>query len=159
MWWVWLVFCDCGFHSICPLTHNDKRLTEGETDWGKLDLVLMDRSCSVKYWIQFSVDHQGCVPSMLFDLRSNYGRGNDTTVSHSTHTSARDPCTIHRQVWLSLLWGHCSFPLAHGAHKVLFVPSKSLFPQSCGSSVIKSHWPPMSNCLGVLSPFARSPGW
>ena len=40
----------------------------------------------------------------------------------------------HRQVWLSLLWGHCSFLLGPGAHKLLFVPSKSLFPQSCGSS-------------------------
>ena len=39
------------------------------------------------------------------------------------------------------------------------VPSKSLFPQSCVKSVIKSHWPPKSNSLGVLSPFARSPGW
>ena len=38
----------------------------------------------------------------------------------------------HRQVWVSLLWGHCSFLL--GAHQVLFVPSKSLFPQSCVSS-------------------------
>ena len=25
-------------------------------------------------------------------------------------------------------WGHCSFLLGPGAHKVLFVPSKSLFP-------------------------------
>ena len=65
----------------------------------------------------------------------------------------------HRQAWVSLFWGHCSFLLSPGAHKVLFVPSKSLFPQSCGSSVIKSHWPPKSNSLGVLSPFARSPGW
>ena len=32
------------------------------------------------------------------------------------------------QVWVSLLWGHCSFLLGPGAHKVLFVPSKSLFP-------------------------------
>ena len=47
----------------------------------------------------------------------------------------------HRQVWLSLLWGHCSSLLAPCMHKVLFVPSKSLFPQSCGSSVIKSHCP------------------
>ena len=46
-----------------------------------------------------------------------------------------------------------------GVHKVLLVPSKSLFPQSCVSSVIKSHWPPKSNFLGVLSSFARSPGW
>ena len=36
----------------------------------------------------------------------------------------------HRQVWLSLLWGLCSFLLAPGMHRVLFVPSKSLFPQS-----------------------------
>ena len=28
----------------------------------------------------------------------------------------------------SLLWGHCSFLLGPGAHKVLFVPSKTLFP-------------------------------
>ena len=34
----------------------------------------------------------------------------------------------HGQVWVSLLWGHCSFLLGLGAHKVLFVPSKSLFP-------------------------------
>ena len=39
-----------------------------------------------------------------------------------------------------LLWGHCSFLLGPGAHKVLFIPSKSLFPQSCvssGSSMVK----------------------
>ena len=40
----------------------------------------------------------------------------------------------HRQVWVSLLWGHYSFLLGPGVHKVLFVPSKSLFPQSCVSS-------------------------
>ena len=63
------------------------------------------------------------------------------------------------QAWPSLLWGHCSFFLGPGLHKVLFVPSKSLLPQSCVSSVIKSHLHPKSNSLGVLSPFARSPGW
>ena len=41
----------------------------------------------------------------------------------------------HRQVWACLLWGLCSFLLAPGAHKVLFVPSKHLFPQSYVSSV------------------------
>ena len=40
----------------------------------------------------------------------------------------------HRQVWLSVLWGHCSFLLAPGARKVLFVPAKSLFSQSYVSS-------------------------
>ena len=45
----------------------------------------------------------------------------------------------HRQVWVSLLWGHGSFLLGPGAHSVLFVPSKSLFPPSCvgyGSSIV-----------------------
>ena len=41
----------------------------------------------------------------------------------------------HRQVWVSLLWDHCSFVRGPGAHKVLFVSSKSLFPQSNISSV------------------------
>ena len=40
----------------------------------------------------------------------------------------------HRQVWVSLLWGHCSFLLGPSTHKVLSVPYKSLFPQSCVSS-------------------------
>ena len=59
-----------------------------------------------------------------------------------------DPCLhglldTYRQAWISLLWGQCSFLLGPGVHKVLFVPCKSLFPQSCVSSVIKSHCPPM----------------
>ena len=51
-----------------------------------------------------------------------------------------DPCLhqrlldTHGQVWISFLWGHCSFLLGHGTHKVLFVPSKSLFPS--GGSVV-----------------------
>ena len=40
----------------------------------------------------------------------------------------------HRHVWVSFLWGHCSFLLGPGVHKVLFVPSKNLFPQSCVNS-------------------------
>ena len=32
----------------------------------------------------------------------------------------------HRQIWVSLLWGHCSFLLGCGARKVLFVPFESL---------------------------------
>ena len=34
MWSVWLVFCDCGFHSVCPLTDKDKRLVEAS--WGEI---------------------------------------------------------------------------------------------------------------------------
>ena len=45
----------------------------------------------------------------------------------------------HGHVWVSLFWGHCSFLLGPVVHRVLFVPSKSLFPQSCvisGSSMV-----------------------
>ena len=64
----------------------------------------------------------------------------------------------HRQVWLSLLWGHCSFLLGPGSYKVLFVPCENLFPQSCESSVIKYHWLLMSDFLEIPSPLTRSPG-
>ena len=50
----------------------------GETDLrGKLGLVLMCRAMLSKSLIQFSVDGPGCVPSLLFDLRPNYGGGNE----------------------------------------------------------------------------------
>ena len=46
----------------------------------------------------------------------------------NTHLLRR-PSNTHRQVWFSFLWGHCSFSLGPGVHKVLFAPSKSLcFP-------------------------------
>ena len=126
------------------------------------------RAMLSKSLIQFSLEGWGCVSSLLFGLRPNYGRGNGgNSCIHrpdpaagstlSTHASARDYWTL-RQVWISLLWGCCSFLLGLGVHKVLLVPSKSLFPQTCGNSVIKSHWPPKSNSWGVLSPFAGSPG-
>ena len=40
----------------------------------------------------------------------------------------------HGQLWVSLFGGHCSCLLGPSVHKVLVVPSKSLFPQSCVSS-------------------------
>ena len=40
----------------------------------------------------------------------------------------------HGQVWVSLLWGYCYSLLGPSAYKFLFVPSKSLFPQSSVSS-------------------------
>ena len=44
---------------------------------GKLGLVLMGGTMFSKSLIQFSVDGQGCIPSLLFDLRPNYGGGNE----------------------------------------------------------------------------------
>ena len=54
----------------------------------------------------------------------------------SSHHRPTPPPGTPGHSWASLghLWGHCSFLLGPGAHKVLFVPSKSLCPQSCVSS-------------------------
>ena len=106
-----------------------------------------------KSLIQFSVDGKVCVPSLLLDLRPNYGGGHEvmeTSFRRShTHTAMLSVATaaghcgptalleIPRHLRASLgqsLWGHCSFLLAPGVHSILFVPSKSLFPQSCVSS-------------------------
>ena len=107
-----------------------------------------------KSLIQFSVDGRDCVPSLLFDLRPDYGGGNEDNVTSfkypihellqsmppNLQQATADPhlcqrlLDTHGQVCVSLLWGHCSLFLGPGAHKVLFVPSKSLFPQFCVSS-------------------------
>ena len=121
--------------------------------WGKLSLALVDRAMLSKSLIQLSVDGWGCVPSLLFDLKPNYGGGNEGDRLQNvpctycctqcpqpcsrpplTQASSRDSWTLHRQVWVSLFCGHCSFLLGPGAHKVFFAPCKSLFPQSYVSS-------------------------
>ena len=48
---------------------------------GKLGLVLMDWVVLSKSLLQFSVEGWGCVPSLLFDLRPNYGGGNAAFLS------------------------------------------------------------------------------
>ena len=129
MWSDWLVYHDCGCQSVCPLIGRD---------WlkGKLGLVLMGGAMLSKSLIQFSVDRLGCVPSLLFDL-SNEDNGNllqKVPCMHCLHSvpptlleAIANPCLCqrlldtHRQVWASLLWGHCSFLLCPGEYKVLFV--------------------------------------
>ena len=81
-----------------------------------------------KSLIQFSVDGQACVPSLLFDLRPNYGGGDEDggfihpskgpmhallpSVPPTLQQATADPCLhqrllgTHGQVWVSLLWGH-----------------------------------------------------
>ena len=122
----------------------------GETDC----LVLMAGAMLSKSLIQLSIDGRDCVPSLLFDLRPDYGGGNEDNgdflqkvlhkLLHSVPpTLLQAPTNLHLrqrlldtpgEVWVSLLCGHCSFLLGPGEHKFLFVPSKSLFPQSCVSS-------------------------
>ena len=75
MWSVWLVFCDCGFHSVCPLMDRIRGLHGRDWLWGNLDLVLRGGTMLSKPLMQFSVDGRVYVPPLLFGLRPNYSRG------------------------------------------------------------------------------------
>ena len=46
--------------------------TEGETESCSDGKAMLSKSL-----IQFSVDGWGCIPSLLFDLRPNYGEDNE----------------------------------------------------------------------------------
>ena len=107
-----------------------------------------------KSLIQFSVDVQGCVPFLLFDLKPNYGGGNEDNGNHlqkvHAHTGALtvpnpvvDHCQPtplpetpgHSQTSLDQsLVGPLLLPPGCWCTEVCFVPSKSLFPQACVSS-------------------------
>ena len=107
-----------------------------------------------KSLIRFSLHEWGCVPSLLFDLRPNYSGGNEDSdgllqwsyactaalSAPTLHQASADQHLLWRlldtpgQVWVSLLWGHCSFLLGPSAHKLLFALFKSPFPQSCVNS-------------------------
>ena len=80
MWSDWLVFCGCGFQSVCPLMEKDRclwKLPDGR-DWLKGEgLVLMGGAMLSKSLIQFSTDGWISLPSLLFDMRPNYGGSNE----------------------------------------------------------------------------------
>ena len=64
----------------------------GETDCGgELGLVLMCRAMLSKSLIQFSGYVCGCVPSLLFDPRPNYGGGNENNCDLLQRSCA---CTV-----------------------------------------------------------------
>ena len=61
--------------------------------WGKLVLILMGRAMLSKSLIQFSVDGQDCVPSLLFDLNPNCGGGNEDNGDLLQKILCRHCCT------------------------------------------------------------------
>ena len=80
MWSVWLIFFsffNCDFHSVHPLTISIRGLWKFPDGkdwlWGKLGLIQMGGAMLNKSLIWFSVDGEGCIPSLLLDLRLNYG--------------------------------------------------------------------------------------
>ena len=67
------VFPPCIFLGITPKVLNQGHLPEVSQ---YLSLGLMGRAMLNKSLIQISVEGQGCVLSLLFDLRPNYGGSN-----------------------------------------------------------------------------------
>jgi len=105
-----------------------------------------------KSLIQFSVDGRGCVLSLLFDLRQNYGGGNEDNgdLLHKvpcihcytqcpqpcsrpspTHASARDSWTLTGKSESVSCGGHCSFLLGPSAHRFCLHPPRVCFPILC----------------------------
>ena len=147
MWSLWLVFCDCHFHSVCPLMDKDKRLME--TFWWERLTVGESGSCSdgqamlSKSLIQFSFNGPGCVPSLLFDLRPIYGGVNEDTgdllqkvpCMHCPGPCSRPPSThaFPGDSWTltgrseSVSCGSLLLSPGSWCTQVLLLPSKSLF--------------------------------
>ena len=118
-----------------------ERLTEG-----KLGLALIGGAMLSKSLIQFSVDEWSCVPSLLFTWRHTMvevmkimvisferSQACTATLTASNHTADHPRPTPpletpghSQQVWVSLLWGHCSCLPGPGAHKVVCALQESL---------------------------------
>ena len=85
MWSVWSVFCNCDFHSVCPLMDKDKRLVEAS--WWKRLIVGESGSCSDRrghaQYIFNSIFYWwvGLCSLSVVCLRPNYGRGNSGNAS------------------------------------------------------------------------------
>ena len=70
MWSDWLVFCDCGFYSVCPLMEKEKRLMEASW-WERLTEVLFwwAGPCSVQFQFSHSVVSDSLQPHELQHAR------------------------------------------------------------------------------------------
>ena len=125
-----------------------------------------------KSLIQFSVDGRGCVPSLLFDLRPNYVGGNENNGNllqkgpgmhcctqcpqscsrpPSTHASTRDSWTLTGKSGSISCGVTAPFSWVLMCTRFYLSPLcvKSLFPQTCVSSVIKSHWHSKSKIISI----------
>ena len=151
MWSDWLVFCDCGFHSVCPVLGKDERLTQASW-WerlteGKLDLVLMGRAMLSKslifcWWVGlWSLSVVWSEAKLWWRLWRPPSKGPMDTLLHSVPLTLKqatpDPrlhwrlLDIYWQVWVNLLWGHCSFLLDPGAQGFVCALQESVSPVLC----------------------------
>ena len=120
MWSVWLVFCDCGFHSVCLLMDKDKRLMEASW-WERL----------TEGGTGFCSDGQG-----HGSVQFSCSVVSDSLQPHESQ-HARPPCPsptprVHSD----------SSPLSQWCHPAI---SSSVIPfSSCPQSLLASESSPMS---------------
>ena len=102
MWLDGLVFCDCSFHSVCPLMEKGKRLIwrerlpEGETgscsdEWGHAQCIF---NPIFWWWV-------ACTPSLLSDLRPNIPVEQLQILKYYTVKVLPSTC---QQIWKTLQW-------------------------------------------------------
>ena len=158
MWSVWIVFSGCGFNFVCPL--RDKvtdawKLPDGrDWLWRKLGLFLMEGPCSVNLQSNFllmggsvflpccSTWDQTMVEVMKI-MATSFKRSH----AHTATLNAPNPAAGHHRPRSPMETpGHSQACLGQSLveslllspeswlHKVLFVPSKILFPQFCVNS-------------------------
>ena len=133
------------FFSVCPLINKDKRFMEASwwerLTWEKLGgPISRVGPWSINLYSNFFVYCWVHIPSGFFGLRSNYWPKPPLKIPENSQVSLTQSLVgtliLSPGSWCTQ--GFCC----------CFVPSKSLFPQSCVNSVIKSQWPPKSNSLG-----------
>ena len=151
MWSDWLAFCDCGFHSVCPLMKKDKRLMEASW-WERLiegktgSCSDMLGPCSVNLQSNFLLMGAAVFPpcylpggQTLVEVMKIMVTSFRISHAFTATLSASNPAAGHHQSTLPLeAPGHSraslgqsfvgSLLLSPGSWcmQVLFVPSKSL---------------------------------
>ena len=126
MWSVWLVFCDCGFHSVCPLRDKDKRLMEaswGERLWGKLGLVLMGRAMLSKSF--FFLRH--ILISRVQYKRPKYYEGTHSPINTNNNVLSTRAC------WMG--WGFNKFHNWKKNNAVSLITANIIIQSSCEMNV------------------------
>ena len=150
---------------------NQYSCLENPMDWGAWWATIHGVTKSRTWLSDFT--------SLHFTVMPNSSRGNDTFFKRTYASMPQLPgllysvfltpwqatvtphlhqrlLSTHRKVWLSLLWGHCSWVLV--TSRFCLCSSRVCFPvlwKFCN----QIHWPSKSNSLGVFSPCAGSPGW
>ena len=136
MWWVWLVFCEYSFHSVCPLMEKDKRLMEAS--WWERLIEGETSSCSDA---QFSSVQFSCsiMSNSLRPYESQHARPPCPSPTPGVHSDSRPSSQWCHPVISSSVIPFSSCPQSFPASKSF--PMSQLFiwgGQSTGVSALAS---------------------